>query len=79
MRDDSRRRRRRSQLRRLLRQSEWRQEILRTNLWLVPAIEVVAAAILFVCTYALDRASYDGGFRVPGWAISGGLTWPGRC
>jgi uncharacterized membrane protein len=68
---DGRRRRWRSQLRRLLRQSEWRQEVLRTNLWLVPAIEVVAAAILFACTYALDRASYDGVFRVPGWAISG--------
>ncbi len=65
------RRRRRHGLRRLLRQSEWRQEVLRTNLWLVPAIEVVAAAVLFVCTYALDRASYDGVFRVPGWAISG--------
>jgi len=72
VRDDGRRRRLRSQLRRLVRQSEWRQEVLRTNLWLVPAIEVVAAAILFVCTYALDRASYDGVFQVPGWAISGG-------
>ncbi|MGB6456496.1 MAG: DUF2254 domain-containing protein [Streptosporangiaceae bacterium] len=69
---DGRRRRWRSQLRRLLRQSEWRQEILRTNLWLVPAIEVVAAVILFACTYALDRASYNGVFQVPGWAISGG-------
>ncbi len=63
---------RRSQLRRLLRQSEWRQEILRTNLWLVPAIEVLGAAILFICTYALDRAAYEGDFGVPGWAISGG-------
>jgi uncharacterized membrane protein len=68
---DGRRRRRHSQLRRLLRESEWRTELLRTNLWLVPAIEVVGAAILFACTYALDRASYDGVFGVPGWAISG--------
>jgi len=68
---NGRRRRRNSQLRRLLRESEWRLEVLRTNLWLVPAIEVVVAAILFICTYALDRASYDGVFRVPGWAISG--------
>jgi uncharacterized membrane protein len=68
---NGRRRRRNSQLRRLLRESEWRSEVLRTNLWLVPAIEVVVAAILFICTYALDRASYDGVFRVPGWAISG--------
>ena len=46
--------------------------MLRTNLWLVPAIEIAAAAILFVCTYALDRAAYNGDFAVPGWAISGG-------
>jgi uncharacterized membrane protein len=58
-------------IRRLLRGSEWRREVLRTNLWLVPAIEVLAAVILFVITYSLDRAAYDGAFRVPGWAISG--------
>jgi len=58
-------------IRRLLRGSEWRQEVLRTNLWLVPALEIVAAAILFVITYSLDRAVYDGVFGVPGWAISG--------
>jgi uncharacterized membrane protein len=59
-------------IRRLLRGSEWRHEVLRTNLWLVPAIEIAAAAILFAITYSLDRAAYDGVFRVPGWAISGG-------
>jgi uncharacterized membrane protein len=58
-------------IRRLLRGSEWRREVLRTNLWLVPAIEVVGAAMLFAVTYALDRAAYDGAFKVPGWAISG--------
>jgi uncharacterized membrane protein len=58
-------------IRRLLRGSEWRREVLRTNLWLVPALEIVAAAILFVITYALDRAAYAGVFSVPGWAISG--------
>ncbi len=58
-------------IRRLLRGSEWRREVLRTNLWLVPAVEVLIAALLFVGTYALDRAAYDGVFRVPGWAISG--------
>ncbi len=59
-------------IRRLLRGSEWRQEVLRTNLWLVPAIEVLAAAVLFAITYTLDRAAYDGVFRVPAWALSGG-------
>ena len=58
-------------IRRLLRGSEWRREVLRTNLWLVPAIEVLAAVLLFVGTYALDRAAYDGVFKMPGWAISG--------
>jgi len=59
-------------IRRLLRGSEWRREVLRTNLWLVPGVEVLGAVILFACTYALDRAAYDGVFTVPGWAISGG-------
>ncbi len=58
-------------IRRLLLGSEWRRDVLRTNLWLVPAVEVVAAALLFAAMYALDRASYDGVFRTPGWAISG--------
>jgi uncharacterized membrane protein len=58
-------------IRRLLRGSEWRRDVLRTNLWLVPAVEVVIAALLFAGTFALDRASYDGVFRTPGWAISG--------
>ncbi len=58
-------------IRRLLRGSEWRREVLRTNLWLVPAIEVVGAGVLFACTYSLDRAAYNGVFQVPGWAISG--------
>jgi uncharacterized membrane protein len=56
---------------RLGRGSEWRREVLRTNLWFVPAIEVLFAALLFAGTYALDRASYDGVFHIPGWAISG--------
>jgi uncharacterized membrane protein len=51
--------------------SEWRREVLLTNLWLVPAIEVLAAGVLFAGTYALDLAAYDGKFAVPGWAISG--------
>jgi uncharacterized membrane protein len=58
-------------IRRLLRGSEWRREVLRTNLWLVPAIEVLGAGVLFVITYALDRAAYNHVFAVPGWAISG--------
>ncbi|MGB6456253.1 MAG: DUF2254 domain-containing protein [Streptosporangiaceae bacterium] len=58
-------------IRRLLRGSDWRREVLRTNLWLVPAVEVVVAVVLFAVTYALDRAAFAGDFRLPGWLLSG--------
>ena len=45
--------------------------MLRTNLWLVPAIEVVAAIVLFALTTGLDHAAYRGEFGVPSWVISG--------
>jgi uncharacterized membrane protein len=72
MASDNRHRGRGPVIRRLLRGSEWRREVLRTNLWLVPAVEVLGAVALFVVTYVLDRAAYNGVFRTPGWAISGG-------
>ena len=56
---------------RLLRGAEWRRDVLRTNLWLVPAVEVVAAGVLFAATYALDRAAFAGDFGLPGWLLSG--------
>jgi uncharacterized membrane protein len=58
-------------IRRLLRGSDWRREALRTNLWVVPAVEVAAAVVLFAATYALDRAAFVGDFRLPGWLLSG--------
>jgi uncharacterized membrane protein len=58
-------------MRRFLRPSEWRREVLLTNLWLVPAIQVVAAVALFAVTYAVDLAAYDGKVALPGWVISG--------
>lgn len=51
--------------------SHWRREELRTNLWLVPAIEVVAAVGLFAGSTVLDRAAYRGAIGVPSWVISG--------
>ena len=51
--------------------SESRREALRTNLWFVPAIEVVAAVLLFVPTHAIDRGAYDGDVVLPSWVISG--------
>jgi uncharacterized membrane protein len=37
----------------------------------VPAIEVAAAVALFVVTYALDRAAYDGDITFPSWVNNG--------
>ncbi len=51
--------------------SHWRQEVLRTSLWFVPALEVAAAVVLFAGTLGADRAAYHGDFTVPGWVISG--------
>ena len=51
--------------------SHWRREVLRTSLWFVPAVEVLAAIALFIGTLTADRAAYRGDFTVPGWVISG--------
>src|SRR6516165_11372730 len=51
--------------------SHWRREVLRTNLWLVPGVEVLAAIALFAGTLALDKAAYHGDFTLPGWVIAG--------
>ena len=51
--------------------SHWRVEVLRTNLWLVPCIEVLVALALFAATVSIDRAAYYGHFALPGWTISG--------
>ena len=49
--------------------SHWRREVLRTSLWFVPALEVVAAIVLFAGTLAVDRAAYHGDFTLPGLAF----------
>jgi uncharacterized membrane protein len=51
--------------------SHWRREVVRTNLWVVPAIEVAGAIVLFILTLALDKAAYRGAFTLPSWFISG--------
>jgi uncharacterized membrane protein len=51
--------------------SDQRREALRTTLWFVPALSLVAAAVLFVITYQLDWAAYHGHFTLPGWVNSG--------
>jgi uncharacterized membrane protein len=50
---------------------DWRSESLRTTLWVVPAVEVALAVVLFVVTYALDRAAYRGDIAFPSWVNNG--------
>ncbi len=45
----------------------WRREALRTTLWLVPTVMVVAVSALFAVTYAVDRAAADGLLKLPSW------------
>jgi uncharacterized membrane protein len=52
--------------------SAWRREALRTNLWVVPTVEIALAVALFAGTYALDRAAYDGSIQLPSWIFGGG-------
>ena len=52
--------------------SEWRREALRTNLWLVPMLEVIAAVGLYFATHAIDVAAYRGSLKLPSWVIFGG-------
>jgi uncharacterized membrane protein len=44
---------------------------LRTNLWLIPTIEVVAAVGLFVVTYEVDQGAYHGHITLPSWVNNG--------
>jgi len=41
------------------------------NLWVVPAIEIVIAMMLFAGTYVADRAVYDAHQTLPNWILSG--------
>ena len=52
-------------------ESHWREETLRTNLWLIPAIESLAAVALFAVTVTIDQAAFHGQLRLPPWVISG--------
>jgi uncharacterized membrane protein len=52
-------------------EADWRREALRTNLWVVPAVETLAVSLLFAATYGVDRAAYDGLIHLPSWVLSG--------
>ncbi len=49
----------------------WRRDALRTTLWFVPSLLVLAAVALFAVTYGLDRAVDAGNLSVPSWVNTG--------
>jgi uncharacterized membrane protein len=51
--------------------SDWRREALRTNLWVVPTIEVVVAVALYFGTHALDKAAFSHSITLPSWTQFG--------
>lgn len=51
--------------------SQWRRETLRTNFWLMPTVEVLAALGLFWLTWEIDRAVYNGTLSLPAWVEAG--------
>ncbi len=51
--------------------SQWRREMLRTNFWLMPSLEVLASIALFWATLEVDRAVYHGTLRLPAWVEAG--------
>ena len=51
--------------------SPWRREALRTTLWLVPTLEVIAAVGLFAITYGIGQPAYHGDLTLPAWVNNG--------
>jgi uncharacterized membrane protein len=49
----------------------WRYEGLRTSLWFVPTVVVLASVVLFAATYGIDHRFNTGHGSVPGWLNSG--------
>jgi uncharacterized membrane protein len=45
----------------------WRREALRTTLWFVPAVLIVAAVLTFILTFALDVGAYNHHYQLPFW------------
>lgn len=51
--------------------TQWMREALRTNLWLIPVVEVLAAIALYVITHLIDRAAFEHHLTLPSWMIFG--------
>lgn len=48
----------------------WRREALRTTLWVIPLILLLAAVALFLATYRVDHQVYQRHDSLPSW------VWP---
>jgi uncharacterized membrane protein len=51
--------------------TQWMREALRTNLWLVPVLEVLGAIVLYAGTHIIDRAAFQHQLTLPSWLIFG--------
>jgi uncharacterized membrane protein len=51
--------------------SDYRRDVLRTNLWLVPVLEVIVAVGLYFLTHAVDLAAFHGHLTLPSWVKFG--------
>ena len=51
--------------------TQWLREALRTNLWLVPMLEVLGAIALYAGTHVIDRAAFQHHLTLPTWLIFG--------
>jgi uncharacterized membrane protein len=49
----------------------WEWEELRTTLWVVPALLIIAAALLFLVTFEIDLAAYHHHLTLPRWLRTG--------
>jgi uncharacterized membrane protein len=47
--------------------TEWRREAFRTNLWVVPTLEVIAVIVLYAATHEIDKAAASGSLSLPSW------------
>jgi hypothetical protein len=49
----------------------WRWEELRTTLWVVPSMLIVASVLLFLVTFQVDLAAFHNHLTLPSWIRTG--------
>jgi uncharacterized membrane protein len=57
--------------RRHLQLPSWRREALRTTFWVVPALLIAVAVVLFVATFEIDFAAFHHHLTLPQWVRTG--------